>query len=430
MPFATIIDAGFIDITENNAMQVIKKERDTYNKVWNEIEEYCIKHKLIVSNEYVLVGMECNNVNIYKKIYRIYTSNPFHHANKLTNNIHQKTDKEPNQKYTRLKTIKENEEFVIDYNMRQVVEIFKLQKHKLEEPINIIKPVKIGKILYMPSELEIIDIYHRLYDPDQCCDDDNTHEIEELLFQQIIKRKEKGILGGNRCKVKKKHILEALKISIVSEWLIGKTNIILIGPWAHDWIKMPNNLCINCEKIQLIGNISSEELLIQLQKYIRTITDFEISVRTQELNIPKDFRTVRYTFYIHIHSERGTIQKPFLDLFNCADFEVVPCTKISNILIGNKWVMLRFLFIDLWVIRIIKSMGILSSDILNKKLVYIWGLIDFFRNKYTMSCDNIKFIGIYKNALITKKISNLKGKTYYPYYPEVYIKQFNKYRDI
>lgn len=429
MSFSTIIDAGFIPTIQNQAIQTIKKERDRYDIVWKTIEEYCIKHSLIISNKYILSDLTDSKKNICDKIYRIYTSNPFRHANNLTNDIYKKMIADSERRFTRLKTVKENEEFLIEYDMRQMVQIYKVQKHKSGEPTEVIKPVSINNILYMPSELELIDIYHTLYDPNQFKDYNEAFEFEEILFQQVSKRKEHGIIGGS-CRIKKRQMLEALKIGIVSEWLPKQDDIILIGPWAHDWIKSQKDLCVNVEKIQIIGLITPDKLKHKLQAYTRTLTKFDISIREQQLHIPKDFRTIRFTFYIHINTERGIIEKPFLDLFNCAEFEIIPCVKINNILIGTKWVILRFLFIDLWVVRVIKNMGLLSGDILNKKLVYLWGIIEFFRMEYTMSDQNKKFIGVHRDSNMDKKISNLEGRTFYPYYPETYFKQNKKYREI
>ena len=366
--FSSILLGGFMDNITKKALEYIANERNQYKVVYETIEAYCRKHKLIVSNKYILCDKADETNNTYKKIYRIYTSNPFRHANNLTNEIYQKMIKDYNAKYTRLKTIKENEEFVIEYDLRQMVMMYKLQKHKNKEPIDIIKPISIKNIFYMPSEIELIDIYHILYDPSQYSDWDEAIQYEKILFKQVEDRKEKGILGASDCKERKKQMIESLKIDLITQWLINRDNTILIGPWARDWIKVGDKICTNIEKIQIISNTHPEELLHELKKIVMKISKFEVSMREQELHIPKDFRTNRYTYYINPYTTHGITEKPFLDLFNCANFEVVPSIKINGLCIGTKYVILRFLFIDLWIIRIIKSMGLLSQLILQKKI--------------------------------------------------------------
>ena len=433
----------------------MKDDRDRYNEVWDVIEEYCINNKLIISNIFVLLDKSQEINNIYGKTYNIYCSNPFVHGNNLSNLLHEKT-KNPAKKFTKFKTIKEQEEFTIEYDMRIVATLFKIQKFRSmnnkhdkqsKEPNEIIKPVEINKILYLPAEIEMIDIYHTLYDPSKFDQYDTAIGFENILYDQYLIRQEKGMLGGydKPCVERKKDLLEAIKLSIVRDWLTNYDNIILIGSWAYNWITLGVNICTDIEKIQLISDLSHTELLTLLQRYISEFTKFQISVREQELHIPKDFRTRRFTYYLHIISEHGVVEKPFLDLFNCGNFEIIPYTKISSvnvngvssskdklytINVGNKYVMLRFLFIDLWVLRLIKTMGLISKDILDKKMQRLSFLIEKIRNKIGEQILDYNFMGLFKSYDIDKKNSMIKGKKFYPYYPEIFIKQNHKYRKI
>ena len=429
MSFSNILENGFIDETNKKALDVIKSERAQYDVVWNTIESYCKKHNLSLSNKYILTDNANDPLNIYDKVYSIYTSNPFRHANNLCNEIHKSMHADKNMRYTRMKTISEKESFVIDYNMRQVAFINKLQKHKHDkEPHKVTKPVKINKLLYIPSEIELIDVYHALYDPSKYDDVNENLKFEKTLFDQVVRRQEKGILGGS-CRQKKRDQLEALKVGLVTDWIRNKDNMILIGPWAHDWIKTGSEMCLNKEKVQIISDLTADELKPMLQSFVNTMTKFDITYRDQKLHIPKDTRTVRYTFYVKIQTDRGVTEKPFLDLFPIAQFELVPYKVVDKMRIGTKWVQLRFLLIDLWVIRVIQGLGFLTPGILQKKIAYLWELIKFFRNKYTID-GNIQFLGTYKDALIHKKMGSLGGRNYYPYYPEAYLKSKGKYRKI
>ena len=283
MSFSAVLEAGFEDDLQTEALEVIKEERKQYQTVYDAITEYCSKHELIISNKYILTSNEDEPVNVHRRVYKIYSSNPFRHANALTNLIYQKNIKDPNAKYTKLNTVQEREEFSIDYNMRQIVQIFKVQKHRGTEPREIIKPVKMGKLLYMPSEIELIDIYHTLYDPSQYSDWDDAIKYEKILFEQVVERKSKGVLGGLSCKDKKRHVMEAMKIEIVKDWLKDQDKLMLIGPWAYDWIRFGDKLCVNKEKVQLIGDVQPEELLLWLQKFANEYTKFEVTMREQKL---------------------------------------------------------------------------------------------------------------------------------------------------
>jgi len=87
------------------------------------------------------------------------------------------------------------------------------------------------------------------------------------------------------------------------------------------------------------------------------------------------------------------------------------------------------MFIDLWILRVIKNLGLITVDILNKKIEYLWKLIMFFKED-NIPCKKILFQGIHRDFHMDKKVSNIQGKRFYPYYPYVYLKQNNSYRDI
>jgi hypothetical protein len=230
------------------------------------------------------------------------------------------------------------------------------------------------------------------------------------------------------CKEMKKELLEAIKISIVKDWLPKQHKTILIGPWAYDWLNLQKDLCVNVEKIQLISEMDPQELLNNLQRYVYTLSKSTISLREQELHIPKDFRISRYTYYIQIKSERGIVEKPFLDLFNCAQFDVIPYQNIDGIQVGYKWVILRFLFIDLWIIKLIKKLGLLTEKILEKKIEYIWNLVKYFHDN--IIDGYIEYLGVYHDYMIDKKMATLSNKRFYTYVPDMYKKINGKYRHI
>ncbi len=584
MPFSTILDHKFINTVHEKALPVIAADRNKYSHVWNMIEEYCANNSLIISNKYTILNLRNTLDELIDKNYKIYTTNPLRHANQLTNLIHQKTTDESDRKTIRLKTIQDQEEFVIEYDTRQVAFIYKIQKHKSVEPINIIKPVEIERVYYMPAEIELIDVYHDLY-----TFKDGLYDIEKDLYEQVAERKETGVLGGDAihefgldathefgldatqspfienqleshdvvhqdeshdviyqdeshdvmhqdespedtdinaqlefvdmqgynsddaqepelsddmqelesfddpqepepsddmqvsespyisteyhggrqrrnnskrrdaqhtsqpprhsqqpshqhshqhsqqhnsrpCIERKKDFLESAKLAIVKNWLPDQKDIILLGPWAYNWILLGENICTNIEKIQLIAVNTPDEFLYRMQKYFDTFGKFVISYREQELHIPKDFRTTRYTFYFKVGSEKTSVDKPFLDLFNCANFEIIPYQIHKSINIASNYVILRFLFIDLWIIRVIKNLGLLSADILNKKIVYLWKLIEYYRDNISTEKPS-GFIGIHREASIDKKLlARNQAKKYYPYYPDIYWRNHNAYR--
>jgi hypothetical protein len=401
----------------DEALQHIEQDRQKNADVYKAIEDYCAQNELFISNASVIAD-EQTKQSIMDKKYNIYTTNALFHANELTNELHKKLSEKS---LIKMKTVENMEEFSIEYNFQIVAVVYKLQKQKIDYKL-VLQPVQ-KKLLYFPPEIEIIDTYHKLYTEQ---DVDESLKLEDKLCKLVYERLDAGILGGLSCADKKREQFESIKISLILDWL-PKQNAILLGVWAYDWlIKTRKSLCVNVEKIQIISSMKPNDLLVDLQKYVSQIGKIYITMREQELHIPKDFRTMRYTYYMKIKTDKGEIEKPFLDLFNSGNFEIVPFYKVDGLRLGAKWVILRFLYIDLWVIRIIRSLGLLDKSILNIKLASLWKLIEYFRST-ELSIDD--YIGEYRDAAVDKKMSKLsQTKKFYPYNPDAHFKEHGKYR--
>ena len=257
----------------------------------------------------------------------------------------------------------------------------------------------------------------------------NMATVEDLLYKQVVDRKEKNMIGAGSCKELRKELVEHIKISIVKNFMLSNQHI-LLGAWAYEWYKSGGDPCANREKVQVMSVLTPDNFLKAIKSYVAEIADANIYMKEQELFIPKDFRTKRFTFYITSKGQHGIIDKPFLDLFNCANFEIIPYNIIHNIFIASKWVLLRFMFIDVWIIRFIKNIGILDQNTLNTKLTAMWNIIDYFKT-IDPSTDPSRYLGTYINYDVAKKMEALKQTKYFqPYYPEEYMNKHKKYREL
>jgi hypothetical protein len=422
-------ESDFLSICKSQALNNIKSNRDYYKKYIDLIVNFVSDKKLLISNPYIVADLSDYPTNISDVVIKIYTSNALYYSNELANYLHEKT-KEPT---IRLLTRKVNEEFQIEAEAQALVNIFKLQKYKTEELNKIIKPHIIKGVGYLPPEIEIIDVYNKLYDISQFSLYEDNLILESKLYEKVLQRN-KQITGRGpppvNCKVLKKQFIEGLKISIITEWLLGRKNTILVGPWAFHWIKLGKDICANKEKIQIISTLGPEQLLIELKKYISDLAPYNVTYREQSLHIPKDFRTSRYTFYMTIPGDVKNSEKPFLDLFNNGDFEVIPYQNISDVQVGTVALICRFLFIDLWVLRFIHDMKLIGDDILTIKTDLYLDLIKWFRTVHKPSIYPIEFMGTHRDYSIDNKNLSASLPIYYPYFPHKYLAENSSYREI
>jgi hypothetical protein len=427
-------DQFFKDV-KRDAIAEIKRDRDFYEPVYNTVIEYVKKHSLIVSDIYDIIGKSDHWKKIYAKSYKIYSSEPLKHANAIVNQIHKDVSTLHQYKdlmrYLRLRTVMENQEFIIDFDFRPIATIYKLQKHKNKEPHDIIKPTQLSGVYYLPAEIEIIDVYHTWYDPSRADDHEEAREQEAELFKLVAERKEKGFLGAKSCKDLKKELLEQMKLAIVSDFIYDNEDVILIGAWAYDYYKLgKKQLCANKEKIQVLYAGDPADLVRELQKFVSDITKFKITIKEQELHIPKDFRTTRYTCYINVAGDKAPVEKPFMDIFNCLNFELVPCVVHDKINIATRPVLLRFMFIDLWILKVVKVLGYLTAEVLDKKIEYLFAIIQRIKSDDFWLGDVVKYKGVHRPESMDKKINIKEGKRYFPYYPGKFYEDKKEYRVI
>lgn len=406
-----VLSKNFIDNVQSDAEIEIKKDRSKYNNVYNIIETYAQKNQLILSNMALIVDKK---QPLARKEYHIYDTNPLRHANNLANEIN-KIDK-----WVRMKTMESHKKFAIEYDTRNICYVYKLNKPQNVDIKQIIKPVILKSIKYLPPEIEIIDYYHLRYSPEGLEDWDD--DLEEKLYNAINARIKNGIIGAG-CLDRKQNEVEALKQVFVNDFLPGNNDIILIGHWA-DALKENK---ISTERVQFICDQPIKSIITQLSSYFATYTKFGITYRTYDLNLPKDARVTRYTFYVKMPVAGGVKDQAFLEMYNASSFELIPYYLHKRVQVASKYVLLRFLFIDLWIIRLIVASNVINISYCRKKITKIWNLI----KKIRLKCDpNLEYLGVNYPSMIADKLNYSNTKMHYPYYPEITKRTTGNYRII
>ena len=419
MSITKLLETDFIDEIEKKAYIKSKQMRKKFVFIFDFIKKFCIDNKLIISDVNKICGIK-DELNM---IINIYSTNPLKYSNLLINKLFLDLK---NKKYLKLSTIQKNEEFMLYYNFKPIVIFNKL--HKFRET-KIILPKIIDNLQYLPSNIEIIDIYKSLYDINQFSDYDKNLKIEKILFNDIESNKEKNILGSGKCDKFKRDIVDAIKIYLVKKWIRKNNNIILIGAWAHDWYKNRKNICTNNEKVQIITNININNIFVELENEINKISTKKIHFRKNIIGIPKDPYTIRYTFYINFQTIKGITEKPFLDIFNSTEHNLIPNITIDKVKLGTKFVILRYLFIDIWILKFILEVGKLPRYKILNKIHIMWKYINFFKNNYEIDIKKIEFNGIFQDHIIYKKNKNINN-IIFPYYPYIYNNKYNSLRKI
>jgi len=462
--FSSILKTDFMDKVKEQAKKTkITDYRNKFKKMFENVENYVKENNIIISDIDMLMDENDNKI-LYKEKYNIYCSNPFKHGNNLINFIAENmTDSSDLSKWLVLRTAIPHRLLNITYKGVEFVRIHCLYSQKIEKLNLIIKPVSCKgfyieeNIYILPYEIELIDIYRKLYMPNPECvlKWKELLAIEPYLVSETNNRIKNKIftetVGGKSINIESETIKQIIIFKMLSD-----SNFILIGEWAIkiiEWGLTGGSLRKSSEKIQIISETEINKTFDDIKNHIKTILPsgpYEITYREHELHIPKDLRIRRYTIYIQIpcneENECPVKQITIMDIFTNASYELVPWISSNrflkkknntypNIKIGNPYVLLRFFMLDLWILRIIFSKKMLIQSVVQKKIDNIWISINKIRNpnklggiiNKSFSLEN--YIGKYYSEMIYFKtlIKNQKNPDYFPY---KWKKEMKSYRDI
>jgi len=409
--FAGVLKNGFMDSIKSGADKQITKARGRFAGARAVVFEYCAKHALIISDVRTITGhSDPTDIEIH-----IYCDDVKRHTKAMTLALARLT------KWLKMQTVVSGSEMMINFDTITLARVFSIRTRRGISARNLINPVKIAgdkyQNLYMSPEIELIDVYHTLYDPSR--DSNGVVDIEPRLFEMVKSRDTQKLLGG-----KKKCVRCGDSVGqIMKQVLNFATEYVVIGRWAHF---VENGGDQPAEKLQLISKSSAARSLHELTSLIRRFTEHEVSVKEQALGIPKDTRTKQYTIYVHFPSLQRAkpVRKPIVDVFNCGEFELIPCRRVGKFRIGGPSVLLRFFLVEMWLARLVYRIGAISSERLGEKISRLVSSMAECRKVAKSAQDGDHFgshdddyFGYHIDFVISKKIRGLKEKNPFPFYP-------------
>jgi hypothetical protein len=354
------------------AQKIVLDLNKKYSDVYSTIEQYIKDHKLVVHD-----GVHTNYV------YTIYASNSLLHANNLSNILVEYC------KYTQLKTILPYKQFDIYVDMILTVKFITLANHKGKNIIDIINTKNRNGYLTLPKEIELISTYWKLYSIQHTDNWDDTHIIEKEQFLDVT--------GGRKSDVKLSKLYNAIKT----------IPCVVIGMHA---------LSDNANyKLQIISHDVNET--IDAVKTILYKFNLKYEIRDHDLKLHVDFRLGKKTIYL---SKQNVA---ILDIFNSAEYELVPYIWRNNLRIGHPFVLCKFLLINLWVCQFQSE----NIDMYIKKRTHTFKIIENLRVKPPV-INNV--YGSYTDEVIAIKNLYKNQKLFFPYDPYKYHTTHGSYRII
>jgi len=428
MEFGDILNTNFVKEIQSEAHnKIIKMEQKSIRPTVVKLAlEYAAEHKLLISNIDKLLlwykkannpSVELDQPTLFTPI-QLYCIMPHQHSIELFNFLKSQLESP-----TKLVTKLINNEYRIQCDFFEAVQINRLIGKPSADTENIpqyIDPIIMPysqpnrptmQLYYFPPEIEIIEVYHKLYLPNMCSEWKTVLPVESELYNAVISRTEK--IGGkikhrNRTNCNIPINITTLR-SLIFEKFVTR-DYIVVGSWAT--IELTDQPQLS--KLQIISKNKIEDDIAALSQFLKLYTEYGITWNEHNMHIPQDFRVHRITVHVQYPTCDGGIkEKPLLDIFNSAQFELIPYINMSNNSIGNYWVLLRFLMIDLLVIRLIWRLGRIDEKVKNRHLNDIFTVMGNIRNNeiLTNTVFGADYYGVHIDQIVARNLEQLAFKT-------------------
>lgn len=389
-------------------------QRD-YFPIYEAVEKYVKENNLILSNVETLIKKEKTTF----REYTIYGDNIFNHANNLANNIAKITI------YVLMYTNKKNEDFSITVNGARFIQLFNIP-YKLR---NMIVPVKVDDILMYPPEFELIDLYHKLYLPNYEEEWGKLQDIEQEIRKQMYDRRK--VLGGYHDKKKhqdqQQHKSFFIDNKIILNWLKGRTDYVLIGINA---INILNESDDYYQKVQIITDSPVETVVNEFSNFIFQYIGFRTMHKTHSANISFEPRLEKTVVNVTLpDKKKGKRTIHLLDIFNAAQYELIPYTTFNDLNVGYPNVLRMFMLVDLWFLRILFALNLINDKALKQSAGVVFNYMGDIDKIVISKYSRELYLGVVIDLMRYKQKKSLQN-TFYPYSPEQHRYQKGYYRKI
>jgi hypothetical protein len=321
------------------------KRRSNNAALYQIVEEYIAANNLIVSTQY----RRTTEPILQPFVYDLYTDNCKHHAITLANKI------SVHFKYTQVSVTLPTKLIRISVDCVTVVSFYNLMAISAEyKHIYGLVPIKLSHIdaFAFPAEIELIEIYRRMYNLSNVADWPALCRVEASLYDDI------SFISGGFLKQKKqkkqKYNPKNKQKDTSNRDIIAKLTGILapssifIGFSAMHMLHGKNHSRIQC--ITTTG-------LTKLARTIKEIVGRKYTLKKSDASAPYDYRLERLLVLYK--------KQILAEIYNSAKYEPIPVIRHAGYIIGAKYVLLRFAMLELYLFRVLCSIGALSEPSAN-----------------------------------------------------------------
>lgn len=260
-------------------------------------------------------------------------------------------------RYTHLATLQADREFALVVDERTLVRLYALPSTRGEPVFDLVRHAGIerpgpfsGRPLVCANiELCLADTYRRLCDP-AAADEWDALEADEARLRRLFLTEGDATVGG--APAPRPPLARLLR-----EGFLPGEGRVLVGGAGTGRLQVATAAPLRDEEREVRRLLRQHEPQANVQAVLNNPSH------------PSDPRLRRMTLYL---VRPGAARLPFLDLYNCAAYDLVPFVAHgvdgSMVRVGTPPVQARFLLIDRWVLRLLHQIGAVGDAYAQEQL--------------------------------------------------------------
>jgi SAM-dependent methyltransferase len=373
--FFTVLMYSALDLNElikEASEYILTNDRMLFKEILVILEEYTHKKKYLIHSRDILLGREITKDNFN---YSVIITGGYDTAKELADELINAKSPHLNLNTLSLMTSIKNLKFNISVEMRNIITIINADKI---EPITYkTRGLFTDEVYCSDSLLHLIDVYGKMYNFNNYKTWESEMRDEALLFD---------LFATNNTSYKQKANNYAAKI-------IGLFSCIVVGDVAMSLRNGEYN-----GRLQVISSLDIENIITLIH---------------QGLNKSVKYNTSYFVFDVRLKKYTVKLIDYEFDVYNSADYELLPYNVINDVKCGNDFVLLKYALIQYYIIKVILGFNATLELYLtlraNMLVKYTENPVELF-NK-----DNLYGVNIAENIVIKKIIAEQdRFNVYYP----------------
>lgn len=398
---------------------VMKNDRDVYTAYYESVEKFCSEKNIIIGGTTGMNLLLKKPLSRDSYVWDLYCDNTFENAKGIADTLYNVKCSHVDNRTISMQTNIKYREFTISVDARYAFKIFTMDMYRNVKLIDVMKPLPVkgyfnNDVLILPEHIVLIEIYQRLYSPSKCALWPEYVRLEKAVYNKLVDVKDNAMITGGASfdKSAAEEILVRKLLTCDRIVTVGDHAISMYGIGKASRIQLITDIPIN-ELTEMASRVLSDER--NALRRVKVGHDRCVWVK-YSLNIPSDFQIIKYTVYAVVHNE----QIALFDAYNSTTYELIPYNIKNNIRVAGLYVILRFLFIDIWTLKLIISSGGAS---LQGRIASLLKLVESVRNlipdeSVTDLFQLSNYAGVNTSDIVAKK-KLIAGKGFRPgnYYP-------------